>query len=56
MVTFNKEGDNPWDHTHVAGFSATASILRSDFGLTTFIPLVGDKVDLLCEIEGIQRK
>jgi len=34
-----------------AGFSATAHIKRSEFGLKTYVPLVGDDVDLLIEVE-----
>lgn len=33
------------------GFSATASLKRSDWGLSTLIPVVGDKVDIMIEAE-----
>lgn len=33
------------------GFSATASLQRSDWGFTTLIPIVGDRVDILIEAE-----
>ncbi|WP_306767032.1 YceI family protein [Rhizobium leguminosarum] len=32
-VVFNKEGQKPWDKSHVVGFSATTQIKRSDFGM-----------------------
>ena len=34
-----------------AGFSATAHIKRSEFGLKTYLPLVSDDVDLMIEVE-----
>jgi polyisoprenoid-binding protein YceI len=37
--------------TEVAGFSATATLLRSDFGLDMLVPLVGDEVSLVIETE-----
>lgn len=33
------------------GFSATAHIKRTDFGNKTYVPVVGDDVDLLIEVE-----
>jgi polyisoprenoid-binding protein YceI len=35
----------------VLGFSATATLNRSDWGLTTLIPIVSDKVDIIIEVE-----
>jgi polyisoprenoid-binding protein YceI len=35
----------------VAGFSATATLLRSDFGVDMLVPLVGDEVELIIETE-----
>ena len=55
-VEFNGVGANPWGAT-VAGFSATTTISREDFGLTWNQALaaggflVGDKVNLELEIE-----
>ena len=51
-VVFNREGENPWDKSHVVGFSARTSILRSDFGMSAALPLIGDQVDLFIEVEG----
>lgn len=39
----------PW-----AGFEATASILRSDFGLDMFTPFVGDEVALMISVEAMK--
>ena len=37
----------------VAGFAASASLKRSDFGMTSYIPMVGNKVRLEVQAEGI---
>jgi polyisoprenoid-binding protein YceI len=39
-------GVNPLDKTFTAGFEATGTIKRSDFGVSTYLPLVGDDVRL----------
>jgi polyisoprenoid-binding protein YceI len=35
----------------VAGFSARTTLLRSDFGLDMFVPMIGDEVELVVETE-----
>ena len=35
----------------VAGFSATTTLLRSDFGVDMLVPMVGDEVELIIETE-----
>jgi polyisoprenoid-binding protein YceI len=47
----NKSGPNPFDKTPTLGFSAKGSLKRSDFGITTFIPMVGDLVEITLEVE-----
>ncbi|TFI56373.1 polyisoprenoid-binding protein [Sphingomonas parva] len=44
-VTFNAAGEN-FARTYVAGFSAEGLIKRSDFGMTTYLPGLGDEVSL----------
>ena len=41
---------------YVIGFNATTTLKRSDFGITNFIPFVGDEVKLLisCEFDRAQ--
>lgn len=39
-------GVNPMDKAYTVGFTATATIRRSDFGITTYVPMVGDDVTL----------
>ncbi|TDW14774.1 polyisoprenoid-binding protein YceI [Rhizobium azibense] len=51
-VTFNKEGQNPWDNSHVVGFSATTKVKRSDFGMKAALGMIGDEVDLVIQVEG----
>ncbi|WP_245504538.1 YceI family protein [Aquabacter spiritensis] len=50
-VTFRRAGPRPTDKAYAVGFDATATIKRSDFGMTAFLPLVGDAVDLRIEAE-----
>ena len=39
-------GVNPLDKAYTVGFQGTATIKRSDFGVKTYVPLVGDEVTL----------
>lgn len=39
-------GVNPLDKSFTVGFEATSNIKRSDFGLSTYLPLIGDDVTL----------
>jgi polyisoprenoid-binding protein YceI len=48
-VTLNKLGEDPATRTKAAGFSATARVKRSDFGMTTAAALIGDDVDIRIE-------
>jgi polyisoprenoid-binding protein YceI len=50
-VTFNRAGVRPSDKADAAGFSATAKLKRSDFGMKTYIPYIGDEVSLIIETE-----
>ena len=50
-VTFNGSGKGiPGGETR-AGFSGTATIKRSDFGVTKYVPVIGDEVQLTIEAE-----
>jgi len=46
-VTFNAGGINPLDKRYTIGFQLSGTIKRSDFGVTTYVPLIGDSVDLI---------
>lgn len=50
-VTFNRRAVNPFSKKDTVGFSATAVIKRSEWGMTANIPAVGDEVSLRFEIE-----
>lgn len=54
-VTLNKIAPNPMSKIPSVGFSATGSLMRSDFGMKTFLPAIGDKVDFIIEIEAKQK-
>lgn len=47
---------NPINDKMTAGFSATASLKRSDFGMTTLLPGLGDEVALNIEAEAFKPK
>ena len=47
----NKAGPNPFDKTPTLGFSATGTLKRSDFGITTFLPMIGDGVEIAIDVE-----
>lgn len=50
-VKFNNESKNPISDKMTVGFSATAKIKRSDFGIVTLLPKLGDEIDLNIEAE-----
>lgn len=43
---FNHAGENPIDHHYTVGFQARGVLKRSDFGVKTYVPMVGDEVHL----------
>ena len=58
QVTFDVEkigeGNDPWGG-YRAGLEATATLHRSDFGITYFIPGVSDATEITVFIEGIRQ-
>lgn len=46
-ATFNGAGVNVMDKHYTVGFDARGRIKRSDFGVKTYIPLIGDEVELI---------
>jgi len=44
---FTGAGNNPMSKAFTIGFSATGTIKRSDFGVTKYVPLIGDDVKLM---------
>ena len=53
-AVLNKTGDHPMAKKPWAGFSATTSVLRSDFGLGMFAPYVSDEVAIQISIEAMK--
>ncbi|UXI69328.1 YceI family protein [Tahibacter amnicola] len=47
----NKVGNDPYTFRRTAGFSATATLRRSAFGMDKLLSVVGDDVKLLIEVE-----
>ena len=46
-VKFHGAGPHPMTKTYTVGFDATGSLKRSDFGVTKYVPIVGDQVTLV---------
>ena len=53
-VTLNALRRHPLTFKKTAGFSATASLRRSDFGMSSWKNLVGDEVRLVIEAEAVR--
>lgn len=53
-AVLNQVGDHPMAGKPWAGFSATTTLIRSDFGLGKFAPYVSDEVQLQISIEAMK--
>ncbi len=53
-VTFNGGAKNPMTQNYTLGFAATGVLKRSDYGITAYIPLVGDEVKITVHSEFYQ--
>lgn len=53
-AVLNQTGDHPMANKPWAGFSATTSLVRSEFGLGQFAPYVSDEVNLRISIEAMK--
>ncbi|MFN3688391.1 YceI family protein [Salinarimonas sp.] len=49
----NQRGDHPIENRPWAGFDATTTLLRSDFGVGAFAPFVSDEVAVVISIEAM---
>lgn len=45
-ATFKASGVNPMNKAYTIGFEVKGKLKRSDFGVKTYVPLIGDDVDL----------
>ncbi len=52
----NKLGPSPFGATPTVGFTATGAIKRSDYGIATFLPAIGDDVAIVIDAEFNQPK
>ena len=50
-AVLNKAGQHPMAGKAWAGFDATTTLLRSDYGLGAFAPAIGDEVEVQISIE-----
>ena len=50
-VTLNKLGVNPINNKMTAGFTANTELKRSDFGMSNYLPGLGDVVKIDIEVE-----
>lgn len=53
-AVLNQVGDHPMEGKPWAGFSATTTLLRSDFNLGQFAPFVSDEVEVQISIEAMK--
>ena len=56
-VTFTRIAEHPfpaYKKVLTAGFSARGKIKRSDFGMTKFIPALGDEIVLMIDVEAVR--
>lgn len=55
-TTFNRMAqDTTGTNVYKAGFTATTTIKRSDFGMKAYVPYVGDDVHVTINFEGIRQ-
>lgn len=54
-ATFNNGGTHPYMKKYALGFSATTTILRSQFGMNYGIPMVSDAIPVAIEAEFVQK-
>jgi polyisoprenoid-binding protein YceI len=46
-ASFNAAGVNPLSKAYTVGFEVSGDVKRSDFGVKTYVPLIGDDVHLI---------
>ncbi|MEP2784995.1 MAG: YceI family protein [Pseudoruegeria sp.] len=51
LTTLNASGKHPMAGKEWLGFDASATVLRSDFGLGAYAPAVSDEVEIMISIE-----
>ena len=51
-LRFNRAGIHKYSLKYTAGFMATTTIRRSDFGMVKYLPEIGDEIAIRLDIEG----
>lgn len=46
-VTFGGSGQNPFSHATIIGFKAEGEVMRSDFGMGKYVPIVSDETTII---------
>jgi polyisoprenoid-binding protein YceI len=54
-TTLNKAGNHPLQNVPTVGVSASARLMRSEWGLDAYVPAVSDQVELSIEVELLSR-
>ncbi len=47
----NKSAPNPFDKKPTLGFSASGTLKRSDYGVSTYLPMIGDEIAITIDAE-----
>jgi len=55
-VTVNKVGEHPMRKAPAAGFDASTTIKRSEFGITKYVPMISDDIKIHITSEAIDSK
>jgi len=55
-IKLNKSGISPITNKMTAGFTGSTTLKRSDFGITTLLPGVGDDVKINIEAEAVKNE
>ena len=54
-ATLNKAAEHPMRKVPTVGLNATAKLMRSDWGLGEYVPMVSDEVDVVISVELIKK-
>ena len=55
-VRHNKSGKHPFSGKFVAGFSASTTVKRSEFGMNYGLPMISDDIEVRLEVEGVRKE
>jgi polyisoprenoid-binding protein YceI len=52
-VMFNRRGPNPLSQVDTVGFSATGTLMRSEYGVAAFLGPLGDEITIEIQLEAL---